>query len=282
MRKLSKGDCLFMERFLLYSQEDEDWILFNALKGIEKGFYVDVGASDPWNLSVTKFFYERGWSGINIEPLEEKYNLLCKDRKRDINLNIGVGNPGKGEQQNLTFYISGTGTTCDPNTINDPRWYAYKEKNSMLQRVLPVLRLSDVLEERLNRGQEVHFCKIDVEGFERNVLEGINFEIHRPWVMVLEAAIPGTQIPCHEKWEDILLANGYELAYISGINRYYIDSKDALRYEILKTNFDRFNLNDPEVHLFKVAEKIKSKNRKESSFKKKLRKCILWIWSRLP
>ncbi len=64
---------------------------------------------------------------------------------------------------------------------------------------------------------EVHFCKIDVEGFEREVLKGIDFTRLRPWLMVVEATVPGTAIPCHEDWEYLLFENGYQFAFQSGI-----------------------------------------------------------------
>lgn len=42
-------------------------------------------------------------------------------------------------------------------------------------------------------------CKIDVEGFEKEVLQGCDFNIFRPWIFVIEAVKPGTAISCHEK-----------------------------------------------------------------------------------
>ena len=56
----------------------------------QKGFYIDVGAFDPNKGSNTKYLYNCGWSGINIDanPTSiEKFNLY---RKRDINLHIGI------------------------------------------------------------------------------------------------------------------------------------------------------------------------------------------------
>ena len=71
-------------RFESYAQFLEDMVLYCALKDVDKGFYIDVGANDPTNLSVTKFFYDRGWHGINIEPLPDKCALLAEMRPRDI------------------------------------------------------------------------------------------------------------------------------------------------------------------------------------------------------
>ena len=78
-----------LSNFVSYSQDFEDFILFYLF--IEKGFYIDVGANDPNIFSVTKAFYERGWHGINIEPLPFKYKLLKQYRPRDINLQYGIG-----------------------------------------------------------------------------------------------------------------------------------------------------------------------------------------------
>jgi peptide methionine sulfoxide reductase MsrB len=56
-----------------YAQNFEDIILWRALKNIKNGFYVDVGAGDPVNHSVTKWFYDQGWSGVNIKPNEQDF-----------------------------------------------------------------------------------------------------------------------------------------------------------------------------------------------------------------
>jgi len=46
-----------------YAQNFEDVMLWRALKHINKGFYIDVGAFSPDNDSITKFFYEhQNWT----------------------------------------------------------------------------------------------------------------------------------------------------------------------------------------------------------------------------
>ena len=98
--------------FISYAQNYEDVILWRALRHIERGFYVDVGAADPDVESVTHAFYERGWSGINIEPLDEHFTKLVLARSRDTNLKVLVGR----ETGQRTFHaFSGTGlSTLDP------------------------------------------------------------------------------------------------------------------------------------------------------------------------
>jgi FkbM family methyltransferase len=234
------------KRFMMYAQDFEDWILFCALQGVDNGFYVDVGANDPWFLSVTKAFYERGWSGINIEPLEDKYQELCGDRQRDINLNIGAG----GENGELEFLIAGMATTCDIHTAQK-----MEEQGATKKKIIPVRRLSDILAEHIkDENQIIHFCKIDVEGFEHSVLEGMDFSRFRPWIIVMEATLPGTGIPCHDKWEELLLDNEYEFSYARGVNRYYIDNKldDAIKGNI-KRGFSNVDMLLLEYHVMQIG-----------------------------
>jgi hypothetical protein len=55
--------------FISYAQNYEDVMLLRAFKDVAHGFFIDVGANDPIGDSVTCAFYQRGWVGINIEPL---------------------------------------------------------------------------------------------------------------------------------------------------------------------------------------------------------------------
>ena len=74
-----------------FAQNFEDVMLWRVFRDQPTGFYVDVGAADPTKNSVTKWFYDLGWSGINIEPQPEYFKTLQLQRARDTNLNCGVG-----------------------------------------------------------------------------------------------------------------------------------------------------------------------------------------------
>ena len=193
-----------------YAQDKEDLILADILKDVKKGFYVDVGANSPTVYSVTKAFYEMGWNGINIEPLPDMYAELCADRERDINLNIGISNT----EGIMTLHIDNMGSTLSDKVVFDNRM---QDKPTIK---IDVDTLTHVVDTCFVK--EIHFLKVDVEGFEKQVLEGFDFSI-RPWVICMESTKPNTEIPCHEEWEHILLENGYALKYTHGINRYYID-----------------------------------------------------------
>ena len=194
-----------------YAQDKEDLILWQILSDVKKGFYIDVGANSPDVYSVTKLFYENGWNGINIEPLPDMYVELCVKRERDVNLNMGMGN----KHGRMTLHIEGMLSTFSDQVVIDQ----HLGDKPTLQ--VEVMTLASVL--KSYNPEEIHFCKIDVEGFERQVLEGMDWN-YRPWVFCMESTKPNTDIPCHEEWENILLWHGYVCEYTHGINRYYIDA----------------------------------------------------------
>src|SRR5208337_5122607 len=81
--------------FISYSQNREDVVLHRVFSNKPRGFYIDVGANDPMDASVTKGLYELGWQGINIEPVQSVFERLQADRPRDVNLNVGISNCSK-------------------------------------------------------------------------------------------------------------------------------------------------------------------------------------------
>lgn len=194
-----------------YAQDKEDLILADILKDVKEGFYVDVGANSPTVYSVTKLFYEQGWNGINIEPLPDMFNELCAERERDININVAVSNKD-GE---MRLHLDGMGSTLSETVVKDNRI----ENSPTI--IVEVKTLATILSDV--KPKDIHFCKVDVEGFEKQVLEGMDWN-YRPWVFCMESTKPNTEILCHEEWEYILIDHGYTLRYIHGINRYYIDS----------------------------------------------------------
>src|SRR5690349_11165871 len=76
--------------FVSYAQNCEDVMLYRALRDVAQGFYIDVGAAGPDVDSVTRAFYERGWRGINIEPVAACHEQLAAARPEDTNLPIAV------------------------------------------------------------------------------------------------------------------------------------------------------------------------------------------------
>ena len=143
--KVAPG-LLYGRRF--YSQAGEDMLLSLYYEGKKhKGFYVDVGAHHPYRFSNTAYFYKRGWRGINIEPTPSLFKAFPRRRRRDINLNVGIGN---GEK--LTFYVFNEGAlnTFDPE-IARSRDGSYDGKYRII-RPMVYIKESSIAAETQNSG----------------------------------------------------------------------------------------------------------------------------------
>jgi FkbM family methyltransferase len=202
-----------MTPFISYAQNLEDVMLYRALRDVESGFYIDVGAHHPVADSVTKAFYDRGWRGINIEPATEYFQLLERDRPDDINLNVLVGS----NTESADFHeVVGTGLS----TVIEhyARGHAAGGYEVRTRRVSSTTLDAICLERGV---QDVHFLKIDVEGAEREVLRGFGFRLVRPWIVLVEANEPGSTRDVSSEWQALLTDKEYREVYHDGLNRYY-------------------------------------------------------------
>ena len=206
------------------SEYYEDYVLSSVLDDVASGTYIDVGANHPIEDNVTALFYERGWHGITIEPNPEYSPLYAQLRPRDVHLDLGIASAGG----TLTFYKitdppGGNGTYASGGLSTfDPAIAAQRRREGLTVRELavPVTTLNKVLEQRPL--EAITILSIDVEGFEKQVLESIDLRKHRPLVIVVEACLPGTEVPSYEPWEGLLLRADYAPAMSDGLNRYYV------------------------------------------------------------
>lgn len=203
-----------------YAQYCEDFILSIVFRDLKQGHYVDVGAYHPDIDSVTKYFYLKGWRGINIEPISHHYQKLLKARPEDVNLNIAISDvPGLTDFSLL--YLKGQ-ETADALSTFHPTGLPDQILDQFV--ITPISVEAQTLDQVLLEHplDEIHFLKIDVEGAERAVLESIDLSRFRPWVIVLEATKPMTNIRVDHTWNQILIDAGYVFKLFDGLNVYYV------------------------------------------------------------
>ncbi len=224
--------------FVSHAQNYEDVMLWRALRDVEAGFYIDAGASFPDTDSVTRAFYDRGWSGLNVEPAEAPFARLLVDRPRDVNLNVALGDTS-GE---MVFHeVEGEHTGLSSLA---PEAMAQIAANGfpVRPRTIRVRTLAELCRALVR--QPIHFLKIDVEGAEAAVLAGADFSAYRPWIVLVEATAPMSSAPTHAAWEPLLLGFGYRFAWFDGLNRFYLSAEhaDALarHFEAPPNVFDGF------------------------------------------
>lgn len=193
---------------LSYSQEGEDLLLKRKFEGQTNGFYVDIGAHHPRRFSNTFLFYQRGWSGINIDAMPGSMDLFKQERHRDINLELGISE----REQELIYYIfnePALNTFSENEASKKNGWLDYKVVEKKLIKTLP---LKHVLEKYLDPEMEIDFMSIDVEGYDLEVLKSNDWVKFRPVFILVEDL---NKISLNEVFEksDIyrfLTLNGYQ------------------------------------------------------------------------
>ncbi len=217
---------------ITYAQNKEDIILSAFFAHLKKGFYVDVGANHPDTLSVTKYFYDQGWNGINIEPSPTLYKEITQQRPRDINLNIGAAD--KPGELTLREYPEGDGLSTfsveAQKSYQEPTSEYHRNTGRFEDRVVDVKPLSQIFDEI--KVETINFMNIDVEGFEYQVIKGNNWAKYRPQVICIEAN------HIVQDWRPLLEKAHYDLVFFDGLNNYYVAhecSKIAQNFSYVRT-----------------------------------------------
>jgi FkbM family methyltransferase len=220
---LHESKRLFINRLFLgsFSLDGEDLIIDRLCGHKKNGFYVDVGACHPTRLSNTRYFYDKGWRGMNIEANPSLLPAFTERRPRDINLNVGAGTHDTGTLDFFVMFPPTLGTFSrefmDMN-VSRGNEYIRTEK-------IPVLKLSTILEKHLPPGTEIDFISVDAEGRDFDVIQSGNWEKFRPKVVCVESVTRFYNVPFEPTiFPQIEFFNrvGYELAYHNGMDAFYI------------------------------------------------------------
>ena len=130
---------------------------------MEHGFYVDIGADHPFYASTTKAFYDRGWSGLNVEP-GPNFERLMKRRTRDININAVITD----RDDEVDFFVNDDlVATSSVHQAVHPNVAARSYQRS--QKRIKSYALNTIVDKYIQK-QEVHFLKIDTEGSEKSII----------------------------------------------------------------------------------------------------------------
>jgi FkbM family methyltransferase len=195
-----------------YAQNGEDIILNRCFPVDYLGTYIDVGAYHPVHDSVTKLFYDRGWSGINVEANPTLMSAFQSDRPRDLNLNFLVSNQ-VNVQSSLFVPIGNKGLGSSLNIFSGANEFEVYSVTSST--------LTEIIYE--NNFFKIDFLKLDVEGGELGALMGFDFNICRPKIIVVEIYNNQKSNSNTNNLNKAMIFNDYTLVYFDGINNFYLD-----------------------------------------------------------
>lgn len=180
-----------------YSMSDSQGHKFDEkllqLMNYENGVYIEVGANNGINQSNTKRFEEfHGWTGFLFEPSPDLFEELVVNRPNSKCYPFALGS---FEQDNT--YVTGDFdgnlmSSIEGNRLNRPA------KTTVLMR-----SLQSVLDEE--GITHINFFSLDVEGFELNVLRGIDFNKVTFDYLLIEVNSH------HDDINELLFSHGYEM-----------------------------------------------------------------------
>jgi FkbM family methyltransferase len=206
---------------LSYAQRFEDIHILRCLGERADGFYIDVGAGHPVYDNVSFYFYLQGWRGISVEPNPHLVALNRAVRPRDTVVEaLASDEPGEATLY-LFDHFHGLSTMLESQAAA-----AQKEVGQAPQPIRRAVTTLNALCAQHVKG-EIDFLKIDVEGAEQAVLEGIDLVRYRPKLIVVEADSLGPTGLGWRSWESIITGNGYRYVFTEQLNRYYLADEAA-------------------------------------------------------
>lgn len=149
--------------------------ILEYIGNIENGFYIEAGAYDGTLQSNTRFLEEEyNWTGILIEPSPKVFLELEKNRPNNININKCLVSPWHNSNT-----IKGAFDNGPMSSVGNIR---------NLKNVELIDVECDTLENILDYYdiQKIDFMTVDTEGYELEVLQGLNLLKHRPLYIMIE------------------------------------------------------------------------------------------------
>ncbi len=207
---------------------------FRKLK-IQQGFFVDVGANDGNTGSMSYELENYGWQGILIEPNPVLVDLLKARRKSPVFQNAIAKQAGSFD----FFIVEGPSNLHGLSRLaitDDFCQHVKKHQGVIKKETVQCLTLTQLLEHHpISQVPSIDFLKIDVEGFELDVLQGIELNKFSPKVIVTEDNTKD-QNPAVRKY---LAQNGYTVVARSGTNNWYVKNELAsdFVFQRLKANY---------------------------------------------
>jgi len=170
-----------------YSQYNQDVILYNNFfKDIDHGYYVDIGSHDGVSLSNTKFYEDRGWNGICIEPQPDAYEKLIANRKcrtlrgavSDLKVNTVEFCKITGYSSMLSGIIKYYDDRHKERILSEIQSH---ENNTKEKIVVDNYNFNNVIEET-----NINLLSLDTEGGEDKIINSIDFSRYKIDVILFE------------------------------------------------------------------------------------------------
>ncbi len=222
-----------------YSQFGEDLLVWKYFSEKKSGFFIEVGANDPTNLSQTALLEQNGWHGILVEPLSGCSARLRAARPQSKVLQVACGSPK--QRGKALLHVNDTGSKLTTIQTDGLPVTGHEE--------VQVVTLDDILSGEGN--PQIDFLSIDVEGFELQVLQGFSLERHQPKLMLVEDNY-ANRLRVHR----YIRSHGYRLVKRTGCNNWYIPEDEPFHMTTLWERLKLFRKMYPGTAFRKIKDTL--------------------------
>jgi FkbM family methyltransferase len=192
-----------------YSQLGQDIEVLKILNNKKNGYFVDIGATDGITGSNSYLLEKKfNWKGICIEPREDEFNKLQKNRK-SLNYNVLL----YSNEQILEFTHGDqlSGITKDLDTYSD-QLKNNKKSNYMSTTLTKIL-------DNANAPNIIDYISIDTEGSELEILKGLDLNKYKFKIINFEH---NNETDKREKIKKLLEKYGYKFYKNIHVDDFYI------------------------------------------------------------
>jgi FkbM family methyltransferase len=186
-----------MSQYIFHQVNQSPWIvdIYNQFMGYKNsGFIVEIGVGHTLKnvdniIPVYGGNYERcgsnsadlidlGWNAIFIEPVKEYCDEVEISHKNNLD-RIKIINMAASDMSEELHLSLGDTLSKTETSSNRYNWIGRKIYSK---------KTSEILSEN-NCPKEIDIISIDVEGFEDKVLQGLDFNLHTPKIIIVETNI---------------------------------------------------------------------------------------------
>lgn len=157
------------------------------------GLFIEAGANDGYSQSNTYFLEtKRGWKGVLVEGIPELYEKCKELRKKSIVYNCALVSDEFEHHSiemhfaNLMSVVEGSLKTKEDQSRHIQAGVDVQELDASYSVTVPARTLASILDE-IPDLPGIDFFSLDVEGYELDVLKGMNLSKYRPALILVEA-----------------------------------------------------------------------------------------------
>jgi FkbM family methyltransferase len=173
---------------------------YTGLNGLDKkllpflpngvGYFIEAGANDGIRQSNTYFLEKRrSWTGLLIEPVPRLAVKCSKNRRNSVTAQVVLVPPEKSGTNIKIIDLDLMTLVADQEKgLIDTNKHVQLAENVQgitgTEIIVPGITLSELLDQQ--GSPKIDLFSLDVEGFEVDVLLGLDFSRHRPDLILVE------------------------------------------------------------------------------------------------